>query len=186
MSLMRRRRPGRLQVFVQRLTRDAPAPVGVTAPDHEKAPSYPWGIRAPGPSHPARTSLRRCEVARPEVELGQRSPSMRLRPQVPRQGARLVPRSPGFRVQRRSHPPCSSQPRPSGRTLRTHRRELFQRSEWRRRRTKTASLGRHYVRSRGFDRPARRSRDLSVVQEKANSGGRTTTTAAAQRAKTGR
>ena len=70
MSFMRRRRPGRLQVFVQRLTRDAPAPVGVTAPDHEKAPSYLWGIRAPRPAHPARTSLRRCKVLRPEGRVG--------------------------------------------------------------------------------------------------------------------
>ena len=60
----------RLHVFVQQLTRDAPAPAGVTAPDHEEASSYPWGIRALRPTHPVPMSLRCCEVACADGRVG--------------------------------------------------------------------------------------------------------------------
>ena len=72
-----------------------------------------------------------------------------------RSEARPVPRPPAFRVRRRSHPPCSSQPRPSGLKPRTLRREPSPRFESRRRRTKRASLGGHYSRRRRRTRRGR-------------------------------
>ena len=62
--------------------------------------------------------------------------------------ARPDPRPPAFRVRRRSHPPCSSQPRPSGLKPRTLRREPSPRFESRRRRTKRVYAGGHYVPAR--------------------------------------
>jgi hypothetical protein len=57
---------GRLQVFVQHFTGDAPAPVRLSAPDHEEAPPHPGGVRAFRAAHPGHAPERRREIARPE------------------------------------------------------------------------------------------------------------------------
>ena len=57
---------GALHVFIEHFTGDAPAPVGLSAPDHQETPSYPRSIRASCPAQPARTAQRRREIARPE------------------------------------------------------------------------------------------------------------------------
>src|SRR2546423_12942187 len=59
---------GRLHVFVQELTRDAPVPVGFPAPDHEEASSLRCRSGALRPAHPVRAPERCREVAYPSVD----------------------------------------------------------------------------------------------------------------------
>jgi hypothetical protein len=63
------RRPAGLHVLVQQFTGDAPPPVGLSAPDHEKASSHPRRIRAIPPAHPGDTPERRGELISPERRL---------------------------------------------------------------------------------------------------------------------
>ena len=57
---------GRLQVLVEHFTDDAPSPVEIAAPDHEKASPHPRGIRALRAADPGRTAERGRKVSFPE------------------------------------------------------------------------------------------------------------------------
>ena len=129
------------------LTCDAPAPVGVTTPTMRKR------RRTRGASEPFGPLT---QVARPWVAAKSPAPMVESATisieEITTDGATdrsaSAPRSPALQARRRSHPPCSSRPKPSGRQLRTHRREPSQHPESRPRRTKKASLGGYYVRTR--------------------------------------